>query len=276
MTHQRHRARCAGWLPHADRGRGEPTERRRGGGHLRRARRGSADAFAFRAGQSLTLRRMIDGGEERRSYSICAPAGARAADRRAGGPGRAVLPLAGARGPAGRRDLGRDAQPAASRPARATARPSRADRGRLRDHAGAVDRRHRAAGPGGDGDGALRQPAHRHGDVRRRAGRPEGPLPGPARPGARAVPRAARGRAALRPARRGQADRLLPRLIEVAAGRPLVAVRAVRDGRARAGPAARPGVPRRADPPGAVLRRGRPPPRRPARGGPGGPGPPAR
>jgi ring-1,2-phenylacetyl-CoA epoxidase subunit PaaE len=31
--------------------------------------------FAFRPGQSLTLRRMVDGREERRSYSICAPAG---------------------------------------------------------------------------------------------------------------------------------------------------------------------------------------------------------
>ena len=34
-------------------------------------------AFAFRAGQSMTLRRMIDGREQRRSYSICAPIGAR-------------------------------------------------------------------------------------------------------------------------------------------------------------------------------------------------------
>ena len=36
-----------------------------------------AGAYAFRAGQSLTLRRRDDGREERRSYSICAPAGAR-------------------------------------------------------------------------------------------------------------------------------------------------------------------------------------------------------
>ncbi|EIE99897.1 1,2-phenylacetyl-CoA epoxidase subunit PaaE [Saccharomonospora glauca] len=35
-----------------------------------------ADAYAFRAGQSLTLRRMVDGRDERRSYSICAPEGA--------------------------------------------------------------------------------------------------------------------------------------------------------------------------------------------------------
>ncbi|HCG56947.1 MULTISPECIES: 1,2-phenylacetyl-CoA epoxidase subunit PaaE [Brevibacterium] len=34
-----------------------------------------AEIFDFAAGQSLTLRRMIDGGEHRRSYSICAPAG---------------------------------------------------------------------------------------------------------------------------------------------------------------------------------------------------------
>jgi ring-1,2-phenylacetyl-CoA epoxidase subunit PaaE len=34
-----------------------------------------AAEFAFQPGQSLTLRRMIDGREERRSYSICAPAG---------------------------------------------------------------------------------------------------------------------------------------------------------------------------------------------------------
>lgn len=34
------------------------------------------DAFAFAAGQSLTLRRTIDGVEHRRTYSICAPAGA--------------------------------------------------------------------------------------------------------------------------------------------------------------------------------------------------------
>jgi ring-1,2-phenylacetyl-CoA epoxidase subunit PaaE len=35
-----------------------------------------AGEFAFRPGQSLTLRRFVDGRDERRSYSICAPAGA--------------------------------------------------------------------------------------------------------------------------------------------------------------------------------------------------------
>ncbi len=34
-----------------------------------------AAEFAFRPGQSLTLRRFLEGREERRSYSICAPAG---------------------------------------------------------------------------------------------------------------------------------------------------------------------------------------------------------
>ncbi|HEX3792232.1 MAG TPA: 1,2-phenylacetyl-CoA epoxidase subunit PaaE [Pseudonocardiaceae bacterium] len=36
-----------------------------------------AEEFRFRPGQSLTLRRVVDGVEQRRSYSICAPAGAR-------------------------------------------------------------------------------------------------------------------------------------------------------------------------------------------------------
>jgi ring-1,2-phenylacetyl-CoA epoxidase subunit PaaE len=34
-----------------------------------------AEEFAFEPGQSLTLRRVVDGVEERRSYSICAPVG---------------------------------------------------------------------------------------------------------------------------------------------------------------------------------------------------------
>jgi ring-1,2-phenylacetyl-CoA epoxidase subunit PaaE len=37
---------------------------------------GLADRFRFRPGQSLTLRRVIGGRDERRSYSICSPAGA--------------------------------------------------------------------------------------------------------------------------------------------------------------------------------------------------------
>ncbi|GAA0954590.1 1,2-phenylacetyl-CoA epoxidase subunit PaaE [Nonomuraea longicatena] len=34
-----------------------------------------AQVYAFRPGQSLTLRRVVDGRDERRSYSICSPAG---------------------------------------------------------------------------------------------------------------------------------------------------------------------------------------------------------
>jgi ring-1,2-phenylacetyl-CoA epoxidase subunit PaaE len=36
-----------------------------------------AEEFRFRPGQSLTVRRTVDGRDERRSYSICSPAGAR-------------------------------------------------------------------------------------------------------------------------------------------------------------------------------------------------------
>ena len=36
-----------------------------------------AGTYAFRPGQSLTIRRAGDGADERRSYSICAPAGER-------------------------------------------------------------------------------------------------------------------------------------------------------------------------------------------------------
>ncbi|MFE0460356.1 1,2-phenylacetyl-CoA epoxidase subunit PaaE [Kitasatospora sp. NPDC058965] len=34
-----------------------------------------AEEFAFRAGQTLTLRQLVDGADERRSYSICSPVG---------------------------------------------------------------------------------------------------------------------------------------------------------------------------------------------------------
>ncbi|MFJ6381501.1 1,2-phenylacetyl-CoA epoxidase subunit PaaE [Kitasatospora sp. NPDC092039] len=36
---------------------------------------GLAEEFAFRPGQTLTLRKLVDGVDERRSYSICAPVG---------------------------------------------------------------------------------------------------------------------------------------------------------------------------------------------------------
>ncbi|GAA2804101.1 phenylacetate-CoA oxygenase/reductase subunit PaaK [Kitasatospora paracochleata] len=36
---------------------------------------GLAEEFAFRPGQTLTLRRMVEGADERRSYSLCSPVG---------------------------------------------------------------------------------------------------------------------------------------------------------------------------------------------------------
>ncbi|MEV7184793.1 1,2-phenylacetyl-CoA epoxidase subunit PaaE [Kitasatospora sp. NPDC093102] len=36
---------------------------------------GLAEEYAFRPGQTLTLRKLVDGSDERRSYSICAPVG---------------------------------------------------------------------------------------------------------------------------------------------------------------------------------------------------------
>ena len=36
---------------------------------------GLAEEFAFRPGQTLTLRRIVDGADERRSYSLCSPVG---------------------------------------------------------------------------------------------------------------------------------------------------------------------------------------------------------
>ena len=55
------------------------------------------EVFAFRPGQSVTVKR----GDERRSYSICAPRRRAAAHRRARGSGRRRLGLAGPRGAAG-------------------------------------------------------------------------------------------------------------------------------------------------------------------------------
>ena len=106
---------------------------------------------------------------------LCAGRGA-AAHRRARGRRRRGLGLAGARRAA--RDTvevapaERDRSPPTCR-SRATAR---ADRRRVGCHAAAVDRR-LAAAQSGPGHAGLRQPAHRLGDVRRRARRPQGPHP---------------------------------------------------------------------------------------------------
>ena len=103
------RAAAAGTVPHADRGRGEPAVRGRRGGDLRRP---------GRAGRRLRVpgRPVADAAPVPRRaggaplvLDLRAGRGP-AADRRARGAGRAVLPLAGPAGPAGRRDLGRHAR----------------------------------------------------------------------------------------------------------------------------------------------------------------------
>ena len=60
-----------------------------------------ADEYAFQPGQSLTLRRMIGGRDERRSYSDLHAGRVAAADRRARGSWRRAIGLAGPRGAAG-------------------------------------------------------------------------------------------------------------------------------------------------------------------------------
>ena len=107
--------------------------------------------------------------------------GPAAADRGPRGARRRRVPVAGPRAPAGRRASRCSRRPARSR----RTWPRRAQHVLIaagsRDHAGAVDRRLGARRtPRVRGDPAVRQPAHRHGDVRRRARRPEGRLPGPA------------------------------------------------------------------------------------------------
>ena len=99
-----------------------------------------AEEFAFAPGQSLTLRREIDGRDERRSYSICSPAGS------APRIGVRVVPgglfsswlVNGVRPGDTVEVMGPDRllHPRPRRP-----RPPRADRGGLRHHAHGVHRR---------------------------------------------------------------------------------------------------------------------------------------
>ncbi len=223
---------------------------------LRDPRRSWPREYAYRPGQSPTLRRTVDGRDERRSYSICAPAGAppRIGVREV--PGglfsdwlvHEVRPRRHGRGAAADRRL---------HPGPGRARAPRADRRGPRDHPDGVHRRARcwpptrARGPPFYGNSRTE-----HGDVRRRAGRPEGPLPGPLAARPRALPRAARGRAALRapgrrPARR--ADRRPGATRESANHWWLCGPHGmVTDAQAVL---AGLGVPGRARPPGAVLRR---------------------
>ena len=198
-----------------------------------------------------------DGGEERRSYSICAPAGAAAAGRGAPGRHRAVLRVAGRPAvqpgdeievapPAGSftPDLepgthhgliaaGSGITPVLSIAASRARRPRRHPR-----------------------HPALRQPAHRHRDVHRGARRPEERLRPAAAPAARALPRADGGRDLLRPARRATScATLLDALVDAAGRRPVVALRPARHDRGRGRGARRARRGAQAGAPRAVLRR---------------------
>ena len=181
----------------------ERALRRRGRGHLRRPARAARTTSRFAPGQSLTLRRTIDGGDERRSYSICAPAGAAAAVgvrevpgglfsawlvARASRPGDEVevLPPTGPF----------TADPRRRRPPRAASRPGPASRRCCRSPRRCWPR------PGRPGDVALRQPAHRPVMFAEELADLKDRYPARLRAGPRAVPRAARGRAVQRPAGR--------------------------------------------------------------------------
>ena len=125
------------------------------------------------------------------------------AGRRPRDPRRAVLAVAGPRRPPRRRDRGADPErPVLPRPGRCSraagtcaSPPAPASRRCCRSPSSVLANRRRR-------DPALRQPHHRVGDVRRGAGRPQEPLRPAAPARARALPRAARRRAVLRPARR--------------------------------------------------------------------------
>ena len=125
-------------------------------------------AFAFEPGQSLTLRRVVDGVEHRRSYSICAPAG--------GAPRIGVREIPGGLFSSWLvREVGPGDQVEVQTPQRQLPRrpgepgPPPVHRRRLRHHADAVDRGDRARQPGQQRHAALRQPRPRLGDVRRGA-----------------------------------------------------------------------------------------------------------
>ena len=242
----------------ADRRPGREADRRRRRGHLRRARRP-------RGGLPVQARPGAhpppDRGRPGRAPVVLdlRAHGCAAAGRRPGGAGRVLLRLPGAPGAAGRHDRG----PAPvghlhRRPVRA--RRPRLRRRRFGHHPGAVAGRHRAARRQVDRHRLLRQPAHQHGDVRRRAGRPEGPLRPAVAAGARALPRAPRRRTHQRPPRRGPAAGARGQPGRRRARRPLVALRPARDGRGRLGAAGGAERPEGEGAPGAVLRRRRPAP----------------
>ena len=143
--------------------------------------------------------------------------------------GGAVLRVAGARAAPRRRGRGR----AAVRPLHPGRhlRPPRARRRRLRITPCCPSPR-RARRPGRQPrHAALRQPPHRHGDVRRRAGRPQGRATRPGWSWCTCCPgRPARSSCSPAGSTRRSCARCWPRC-STRVGGPLVALRAVRDGR---------------------------------------------
>ena len=228
-----------------------PLARRRGRAAHRRRRRGDLRGARLELRERVRVRRGPDadpaadrstGVEERRSYSICAPVGARPRVGVREIPDGRVLAVAGPRRARRRRDRGADAERAVlSRPGVPRGRAPPVHRRRLRHHADAVDRRHRARQPGARRHAALRQPHHRLGDVRRGARRPQEPL----RPAARSsctCSRASPATSSCSPAAStptGCAG-CSTALVAASTGvRPRVAVRPVRDDRRRPGGARR-------------------------------------
>ncbi len=175
-------------LPHPDRRVGRATLRRRGRGHLRRARRAAG-------GVRLRGRAVTDAAPDHRRRGPptrlldLRAGGAAAARRRTADPRRPVLGVAGQRG-ASRRP-GRGADPARQLPGGARRGSAPVHRRGLRHHADDVDRLDGAQPPRLAADPALRQPDHLVGDVRRGAGGPEEQVRRPARPRARPLARAA-------------------------------------------------------------------------------------
>ena len=190
--------------------RGRAADRRRGRDHVRRARRA---ARRLRVHRTASTSPCAPSGRRRGAphYSICAPRPAsgvlRIGVKRL--PGGGVL-RARARAARGRRRARRDD---AGRPVlhRGSTRPNAkhyvARRGRLGHHAGALDRRDARSRPSRQLAVTLVYGNRTHRTVMflEELARPQGPLPRPVPPDARALPRAAGRRAALRPARRGAA-----------------------------------------------------------------------
>ena len=153
-------------------------------------------AYDFEAGQSLTLRRIIDGEDHRRDYSICAAVGER--------PRVGVRLIPGGRFSQWLVHEVRPGDEVEVQTPRGSFRAS-PDGGRhlcIAAGSGITPMMSIASTvlshPGVAGDPALRQPDHGLGDVRRGAGRPEEPLRRALRPGARPLAGAARRRAVLR------------------------------------------------------------------------------